>query len=146
MSSYISKAINWEVKSSEHSDLIDTQVIYPGGTRTGLFNRPESGKFSRVGPMTYNTCQSTPAAVAGFLHSLKAGYTYTWGSFFCEAFTRATFFGICGNIPPIFNNLHMMMGEYFTPSKFDGIPENEDDAKKWVAWHFFNMITSPKPT
>ena len=53
MSSYVGRAINWEVKNSEYADLIDTQVLFPGGTFTNLFKRPESSKFAR---MNANTC------------------------------------------------------------------------------------------
>ena len=45
LSSYVGRALNWEVKNSKHADLIDTQVIYPGGTATRVLNRPESSKF-----------------------------------------------------------------------------------------------------
>ena len=48
MSSYVGRALNWEVKNSKQADLIDTQVIYPGGTSTRVLNRPESSKFERL--------------------------------------------------------------------------------------------------
>lgn len=51
MSSYLGRAINWEIKSSKHSNLIDTQVIFPGGTDTNILNRPESSKSARMNAM-----------------------------------------------------------------------------------------------
>lgn len=51
MSSYVGRAINWEVKSSKHSNLIDTQVMFPGGTDTRILNRPEASKFARMNAM-----------------------------------------------------------------------------------------------
>ena len=47
-SHYVGSAIQAEMKQSEYSAFIETQVIYPGGTLTGIFNRPESSRFSRM--------------------------------------------------------------------------------------------------
>jgi short-subunit dehydrogenase len=109
MSSYVGRAINFEVKNSEFSNLIDTQVVFPGGTFTNIFNRPESSKFSRMKAMQSPFLQHTPVAVSAFLNSLKGGYAHTWGSFFCESFTRCTWFGIWGNLPS-FETVHNIMG------------------------------------
>ena len=137
MSSYVGRAINWEVKNSEYADLIDTQVLFPGGTFTNLFKRPESSKFARMNAMQKPFLQHTPAAVSAFLNSLKGGYAFTWGSFFCESFTRATWFGIWGNLPS-FKTVHKILGSYYTPALFSGIPEDEDkDDKIGVLYHFW---------
>lgn len=47
-SSNISRAIAAEVKDSKYSKLLDVITLYPGGTDTGIFNRPEATRYHKM--------------------------------------------------------------------------------------------------
>jgi hypothetical protein len=38
----------------------------------------------------------------------------------------------------------MAMGKYFTPTQFDGIPENQNDYKSSMLWHAYKILKAWK--